>query len=606
MSKFRQFIKTHKGQTAAVSIIVLVAVAAVITGVVLHIRGKEKNGDQESEGLVEMMADLVNEPVSDQDEPYEGKADEEDKKPDVRIMVNKKRNCITVYKKDKKGKFNTPVKAMVCSVGYNTPLGTYQTSDRYTWKIVNGNVWSQYATRITGNVLFHSVTYQDKNKSTLITKYYNQLGTNASAGCIRVMVSDAKWLMEHCLEGTEVEIYEDEDPGPLGKPASMVLAAGEQWDPSDPDPANPWAGRGAVLQGAVNRTVERNIPFDYLEGLTALDTIGNNVTSLVEVDTDLDIKKPGSYKVKYKLTDGVGKKAEAEVVYTVVDSQPPQFSGIRPRISVSEEGITQEKLLDGVFLADNNELLPKSRITVTVPPQLLEGDNQVTYTAEDDYGNVATAYTMVVVDYEPPQLHLNSDAGHILYGDQTVDEAFALARVYATDSGEELPHDWIRVTIYDAEWGYTFVYSVADRSGQTATLTDTVSYMTYNLTTSGSIIVTALDRTQLLQGVILTNSAGETMALDGVDVEYTLVSGNQYTATYRYQYSSPLGNRTATVTRPFIYGNVTQTPGPSGTPAPSGSPLPAQTAGPSETPSTANPEPTTEPSPTEDEDLTQS
>lgn len=38
------------------------------------------------------------------------------------IQINRKQNCVTVYKLDDKGKYTIPVKAMACSVGVNLSL----------------------------------------------------------------------------------------------------------------------------------------------------------------------------------------------------------------------------------------------------------------------------------------------------------------------------------------------------------------------------------------------------------------------------------------------------------------------------------------------------
>lgn len=82
------------------------------------------------------------------------------------IKVNKTQNIVIIYKQDDSGEYTVPVKAMVCSVGKegNTPSGTFKTSDKYTWRLLEGNVYGQYATRITGHFLFHSVPYFEKSK----------------------------------------------------------------------------------------------------------------------------------------------------------------------------------------------------------------------------------------------------------------------------------------------------------------------------------------------------------------------------------------------------------------------------------------------------------
>lgn len=161
------------------------------------------------------------------------------------IKINRKQNVVTVYSKDTSGAYTVPVKAFVCSAGRgtNTPLGTYHTSAKYTWKILIGEVWGQYSTRIVGGVLFHSVPYTSKDKNALEYWEYNRLGTNRSLGCIRLTVIDAKWIFDNCPLGTTVVIYESSDPGPLGKPSAPKIDTSlpfRGWDPTDPDPYNPW------------------------------------------------------------------------------------------------------------------------------------------------------------------------------------------------------------------------------------------------------------------------------------------------------------------------------------------------------------------------------
>lgn len=161
------------------------------------------------------------------------------------IKINRKQNCITVYTSDENGEYTVPYKAMICSTGlYNaTPRGTFHLSTKYLWRELYGKVYGQYATRITGGVLFHSVPYYKKSKSALCTEKYNKLGQQASMGCVRLTVEDAKWIADNCPSGTTVEIYDDDDPGPLGKPEATHIdtdSPNKGWDPTDPDVENPW------------------------------------------------------------------------------------------------------------------------------------------------------------------------------------------------------------------------------------------------------------------------------------------------------------------------------------------------------------------------------
>ncbi len=161
-----------------------------------------------------------------------------------RIRINRELNTVTVYSLDADGNYSVPLKAMVCSTGPATPVGVFHTFNRGTWRALFGGVYGQYVTDIVGDILFHSVPYYSMNKWDLEYLEYNKLGTKASMGCIRLPVIDALWIFNNCPIGTEVEIYDDPSaPGPLGKPESIYIDPESEirgWDPTDPDPENPW------------------------------------------------------------------------------------------------------------------------------------------------------------------------------------------------------------------------------------------------------------------------------------------------------------------------------------------------------------------------------
>ena len=170
--------------------------------------------------------------------------EEKNSKESYFIKVNYTANVVTIYKKDKQGNYTVPVKAMVCSTGTATPKsGTYKMSNKYRWHQLNGGVYGQYCSRITGHILFHSVPYKTNSPDTLKYTAYDKLGTTASAGCIRLTVADALWIYNNCESGTYVEFYSSSDPGPLGKPSAQKISSNttcRNWDPTDPLASNPW------------------------------------------------------------------------------------------------------------------------------------------------------------------------------------------------------------------------------------------------------------------------------------------------------------------------------------------------------------------------------
>ena len=216
------------------------------------------------------------------------------------IKVNKSQNVVNIYTKDADGNYTVPFKAMVCSTGTSTPrAGTkYRiTTYRRAWNGLKGNVYGQYAVQITGNILFHSVPYTQKNNYSLEYWEYDKLGTKASMGCIRLTVQDAKWIFDNVGAGTWVEFYESDDPGPLGKPTAMIISDNElcrNWDPTDYVAGNPWHETNNEESNEIDE-----INTNYIDSLsesgntfieeptsTILETENNSIEELITIDNN--------------------------------------------------------------------------------------------------------------------------------------------------------------------------------------------------------------------------------------------------------------------------------------------------------------------------------
>lgn len=195
------------------------------------------------------------------------------------FKVNVAANTVTVYDKDNNGKYTNAIKTFICSTGKSTPKsGKYKISDRYRWRSLFGGVYGQYAVRIYGNILFHSVPYEKMYANTLEYEEYDKLGTSASLGCVRLCVKDAKWIYDNAKVGSTVEFYSDSsNPGPLGKPSSQKISsnkANRNWDPTDPDKHNPWFGG----DGAVSKITILNDD-DYTTKNSTTNTKSNTISN---------------------------------------------------------------------------------------------------------------------------------------------------------------------------------------------------------------------------------------------------------------------------------------------------------------------------------------
>lgn len=151
------------------------------------------------------------------------------------ISINKQMNCMTIFAQDGANGFIIPVKTFLTSTGPDTPLGTFQTPAKYRWRDMNHGIYTQYATRVYKGFLIHSILYSSPDPMTLDPLTYNYLGIAQSAGCIRLLSGDAKWVYDHCPLGTTVTIYNSEKPGPYDRPAiEWPIPADQHWDPTDP------------------------------------------------------------------------------------------------------------------------------------------------------------------------------------------------------------------------------------------------------------------------------------------------------------------------------------------------------------------------------------
>lgn len=254
------------------------------------------------------------------------------------VKINRQENIVTIYELDSQGYYTVPVKVMCCSVSENgvTPTGSFTTSDKFEWAYLKGGVCGQYAYRIYRGILFHSVPYVTTSHSQLETWEYNKLGTGASLGCIRLCVADAKWIYENCPVGTQVNIFDSDYYGPLGKPQpAYVLEDTENpgWDPTDMTEGNPYMTKGQIF-GVRSHTIQMGEPFDEMSGVMAFSSDMEDVTSMLTVEGEVDNRIAGDYELTYKFYDK-GQAVSASIVITVEDREAPVITMAPEEMTIS-------------------------------------------------------------------------------------------------------------------------------------------------------------------------------------------------------------------------------------------------------------------------------
>ena len=321
------------------------------------------------------------------------------------LMVNRQMNTVTVYAIGEDGNYSLPVKAMVASCGrsgHATPAGTFSTPDsRYTWRLMVDGTYGQYASRIQGSILFHSICYTSANKNRMISSEYDALGNNASLGCVRLQTADAKWIYDNCPTGTLVTVYDSPEAGALGKPQRAVNSVSSSvystWDPTDPDSKNPWRLEVSwAVSGTGHGEVEGIGKYRYGEtvSLTAVPDAGSAFECWFDEDWNVLSTDP---------------------VYVVtVDREKRLTASFRRQISIgvyaSASGTATES-----FVAD-----PGAQVTVTTEPRTSGSDQPVFQGWYDGYGSL-----------------LSSDSSYTFTADNDSD----LYAMYEGDSYGDIPFD---------------------------------------------------------------------------------------------------------------------------------------------------------------------
>lgn len=128
----------------------------------------------------------------------------------IKVSLDDQR--VYVYGLDDNNEYTDLVKKMKCSTGRNatpTPTGTFQstTGPGARWHYFKKfDCWAQYAYYIEGDIMFHSVLYNQQGGA-VTQSSVNNLGRKASHGCVRLSVEDAKWIYQNCPKATKVIVY---------------------------------------------------------------------------------------------------------------------------------------------------------------------------------------------------------------------------------------------------------------------------------------------------------------------------------------------------------------------------------------------------------------
>ena len=399
-----------------------------------------------------------------------------------KIKINKQMCCVTIYKLNDAGKYK-PVKAMVCSPGWATETGTFSLGEKIRWHVLDGPCYGQYCTRIYGGVLFHSVWYNNNYDPGSLSVYsYNKLGTIASHGCVRLTVADAKWIYDNVPSGTPVTIYNSSNPGPLGKPAAIKIPYSTPWDPTDIwYDNNPWNNKKPVITGAKNQTIDFNSDFNVLKGVKAKNTTGFDATKRITTQITyngtsvkkIDTRKPGVYKVTYKMVDEIGRKAKKTVKIRVTAQKvTPKITGVKDLYVTAKKYKTKKFALKKVTVTQNGKKLKDKYIKVKFK-KIKKDVFKVIYLAQNASDQAKAVCKMYIDKKAPVITGVENGGSYTAPTGQSIDRAYALSLIQVTDNYTKIEMEAVDVSIVYDEAGarYQVVYTVKDQAGNKTSIT---------------------------------------------------------------------------------------------------------------------------------------
>jgi hypothetical protein len=207
-------------------------------------------------------------------------------------------------------------------------------------------------------------------------------------------------------------------------------------------------------------------------GATAVDDVDGDITQMIVIENPVNPWVPGTYVIRYNVTDSSGNSAIEVIREVVVDGSPPVITLIGSPSIVSpagegyrDPGATAMDDVDGDIsgrISVDNPL--RSQMATKIP-----GTYVITYSVSDTVGNEADEVTreVIILDMTPPVITLQGSSRIIL----TVGDSYSDPGATAEDNVEgDVSYKIVTDNQVDAtKTGlYTVTYNVTDAAGNSA------------------------------------------------------------------------------------------------------------------------------------------
>lgn len=270
-----------------------------------------------------------------------------------------------------------------------------------------------------------------------------------------------------------------------------------------------------------NRTIKIKEKFNPLDGVTAKDSDGNDITSKLKVEENtVDTSKSGNYVVVVSVTDSRGTSAVANYIVEVTgdevapkpdkDTKPPTIEGLEDLVLKvgdrfnPKEGVTAKDDLDGS---------PKLEVVENTVDTSKAGTYVVVYQASDASGNKTVQSIKVVVKPKQDVKPLDTEAPKLTVENRRVPLGTKLDLMQGVSAVDNIDGDITsQVTVNKGNLdvtktgNYSVVYTVKDKAGNITNKTATVEvYSSKPVITGSDLTLTVGDDFKASTGMHATD-----------------------------------------------------------------------------------------------------
>ncbi|OJG58480.1 hypothetical protein RV08_GL001576 [Enterococcus mundtii] len=153
---------------------------------------------------------------------------------------------------------------------------------------------------------------------------------------------------------------------------------------------------GPVIKGADDVRVDERAKFDPLEGVTAQDSQGNDLTDNLTYTGSVDTSTPGEYTIKYYVYDKEGKVATAERVVTVQSDASKPVVMSPDKLTIKQNSKFDPTLYAQAYDNEDGDITNQIKVLGQIYTDKL-GSQFITYEVTDSDGNKATKMMEVEV-----------------------------------------------------------------------------------------------------------------------------------------------------------------------------------------------------------------